>query len=129
MSWAYCVHNHCFRTCCRCKIRSPSENSLNLWCPKLVTGLLVTVALWLLSVMPLSSVFSQSNFSGLTSILIGEINGKSFILVLYMHNDTKIYLRLNRKSKWTSVNRQIVPHFTWNMAKRMFSKTRCYVGS
>jgi len=29
-------------------------------------------------------------------ILIGEINVKSFILELYMHNDTKIYLRLNR---------------------------------
>ena len=43
-----------------------SENSSPLWCPKLVTGLLVVVALWLLSVTPLSSVFSHSNFSGLT---------------------------------------------------------------
>ena len=59
-------------------------------------GLLVTVALWLLSVMPLSSVFSQSNFQVQHQILIGEINAKSFILEFYMHNDTKIYLRLNR---------------------------------
>jgi len=27
---------------------------------------------------------------------MGKINVKSFILELYMHNDTKIYLRLNR---------------------------------
>jgi len=44
----------------------PSANYLSPWCPKLVTGLLVTAALCLLSVMSLISVFSQSNFSGLT---------------------------------------------------------------
>jgi len=49
------------------KFRPPSEISSPPWCPKLVTGLLVTVALWLLSVMPLNPVFSQSNFSGLSS--------------------------------------------------------------
>jgi len=45
----------------------PSANYSSPWCPKLVTGLLVTVALCLLSAMPLISVFPQSNFSGLTS--------------------------------------------------------------
>jgi len=49
------------------KFGSPSVNYSSPWCPKLVTGLLVTVALCLLSVMPLISVFSESNFSGLTS--------------------------------------------------------------
>jgi len=34
------MHNRCFRTCYRCKICTPSENSLSPWCPKLVTGLL-----------------------------------------------------------------------------------------
>jgi len=29
-------------------------------------------------------------------MLTGDINVKSFILELYMHNNTKIYLRLNR---------------------------------
>ena len=67
IAWAYCMHDHGFRTCYRCKIWPPSENSSPPWCPKLLTDLLVTVALWLLSVMPLSSVFSQSNFSDLTS--------------------------------------------------------------
>jgi len=62
MSWIYCMHNHCFRTCYRCKIWVSENFSLPPWFPKLVT-----VALWLLSVMPLSSVFSQQNFSGLTS--------------------------------------------------------------
>ena len=76
MSWTYCMHNHCFRCYMLCnallrdinvKFGPPSENCSSPWCPKLVTGLLVTVALWLLSVMPLISFFSQSNFSGLTS--------------------------------------------------------------
>jgi len=49
------------------KFGPPSENSSPFWCPKQVTGLLVAVALWLLLVMPLSSVFSHSKFSGLTS--------------------------------------------------------------
>jgi len=45
-----------------------SENSSpSPRCPKLVMGLLVTDSLWLLSVMSLSSVFPQSNLSGLTS--------------------------------------------------------------
>jgi len=70
MSWTYYMNKHCIRTCYRCKIWvSLGKFYAPPWCPKLVTGLLVTVALWLLSVMPLSSVFSQSNFSGLTSIL------------------------------------------------------------
>ena len=76
MSWTYCMHNHCFRCYMLCnallrdinvKFGPASENCSSPWCPKLVTGLLVTVALWLLPVMPLISVFSQSNFSGLTS--------------------------------------------------------------
>jgi len=68
MSWTYCMHNHCFRACYRCKIwASLRKLFASPWCPKLVTGLLVTVALWLLSALPLSSVFSQSHFSGLTS--------------------------------------------------------------
>ena len=67
MSKTYCIHNHCFRTCYRCKIWVSLRKLLPPWCRKLVTGLMVTVALWLLSVMPLSSVFSQSNFSGLTT--------------------------------------------------------------
>ena len=67
MSWTYCMQNQCFRTCYRCQIWASLTKFFALWCLKLVKGLLVTVALWLLSVMPLSSVFSQSNFSGLTS--------------------------------------------------------------
>ena len=66
MSWTYCMHNHCFRICYRCKIWASLRKFFVPWCPKLDTGLLVTVALWLLSVMPLSSAFSQSNFSDLT---------------------------------------------------------------
>jgi len=49
------------------KFGPPSENSSPLWCPKLVTGLLVADALWLLLVMSLSSVFSHSNFPGSNS--------------------------------------------------------------
>jgi len=138
MSWTYCMHNHCFRCYMLCnallhtinvKFGPLSENYLSPWYPKLVTGLLVTVALWLLSVMPLISVFLQSNFSGLTSkfnrrnqgylerfsrklfskisrkrVSLGEINVKSFILELYMHNDTKTYLGLNwnqNEQPWT----------------------------
>jgi len=68
MSWTYCVHKHSFRTCYRCKIWvSLRKLFAPTWCLKLVTGLLVTVFLTLLSVMPLRPVFSQSNFSGLTS--------------------------------------------------------------
>ena len=66
MSWTYCTHNHCFRACYQCKIWVFLRKFFPPWCPKLVRDLLVTVALWLLSVMPLSSVFLQSNFSGLT---------------------------------------------------------------
>ena len=47
-------------------------------------------------------------------ILTREINVKSFILDLYMHNDTKIYLRLNRNQneqrwigKWYHVSPEI----------------------
>ena len=82
---------------------------------KLVTGLLVTIALWLLSIMPLMSVFSQSNFSGLNQILTGEINVKSFILELYTHNDTKIYLRLNRnqnEQRWIGKLYHVSPGIT-----------------
>jgi len=61
----------------------PPANYSSPWCPKLVTGLLVTVALCLLSVMPLISVFSQSNVSGLTSNLIGEINVKFYSRVIH----------------------------------------------
>ena len=68
MSWTYPMHNHCFHACYRCKIwASLRKLFASPWCPKLVTGLLVTVALWLLSALPLSSVFSQSHFSSLTS--------------------------------------------------------------
>jgi len=38
------------------------RNIISLWCPKLVTGLLVTVALCLLSVIPLISVFTIKFF-------------------------------------------------------------------
>jgi len=44
-------------------------------------------------------------------MLIGKINVKSFILELYMINDTKIYLRLNRNQ---NEQRWIVPRFTSN---------------
>ena len=68
MSWTYCMHKHWFCACYRCKIcASLRKLFAPLWCPKLVTCLLVTVALWRLSLMPLSSVFSQSHLSGLTS--------------------------------------------------------------
>jgi len=47
MSWTYCMHNHCFRICYRCKIWASLRKFFPPRCPKLDTGLLVTVALWL----------------------------------------------------------------------------------
>jgi len=48
---------------------------------------LVTVALWLLSVMALSTVFSEYKFSGLTS----NFNRRNQCQKLYLHKDMKIY--------------------------------------
>ena len=46
MSWTYCMHNHCFRACYRCKIWAPLRKLFALpWCPKLVTGLRVKCCL------------------------------------------------------------------------------------
>jgi len=40
------MHNHFFVHAIYLKFGPPSENSAPPWCPKLVTGLLVTIALW-----------------------------------------------------------------------------------
>ena len=46
MSWTYCMHNHCFRACYRCKIWASLRKLFALpWCPKLVTGLRVKCCL------------------------------------------------------------------------------------
>jgi len=76
ISWTYCMHNHCFRCYMLCnallhvinvKFGLPSENYLSPLVSQAGYGSAGDCCLWRLSVMSLNSVFSQSNFSGLTS--------------------------------------------------------------
>jgi len=62
--------------------------------------------------MQLSTAFSQSIFQVEHQILMDEINVKSVILRVYLHNETKIELRLNRNKnpqRWIGKNVQVSP--------------------
>jgi len=97
MSRTYCMHNHCFRTCYWWKIWISHRK---FFVPPDVPSWL-QVCWWLLLCAfcqlchSVQSFYNQI-FQVSHQILLGEINVKSFNLELYMHNATKVYLRLNR---------------------------------
>jgi len=75
MSWTYCMHNHSFRCYMLCnallhainvRFGLPSENYSFPQVSQAGYGSAGDWCLWCLSVMPLNSVFSHSNCSGLT---------------------------------------------------------------
>jgi len=145
MSWTYCIHTHCFRTWYRCKIWASLRK---LFAHPGVQSTL-RVCWWLLpckfcQLCHSAQSFHNQIFHVWHQIWTGEINVKSIILELYIHNDTKIYMSLTEiktnngelanigeqtVNGRTTMNWQIVPRFTWNNTKRMSSKSRCYVGS
>jgi len=97
MSWTYCIHNHCFCACYRCKIWASLRKLFAL--PGVQSWL--RVCWWLLpcdlcQLCHTAQSFHNHTFQIYHQILIGEINVKCFIVELHMHNDTKLYLRLNR---------------------------------
>jgi len=91
------MHNYCFRTCYRCEIWASHRKS---FAPPVVKSWL-RGCWWLLPCDICHLCHSAQSFHNHTfqvhyQIFIGEINVKILILELYIHNDTKIYLRLNR---------------------------------
>jgi len=101
MSSAYCMHNHCFRTCYRYKIWSSLRNFFAPQVSQAGYGSAGDCCLVLVTVAFCQLCHSAQSFHNQIvqfqhHIFIDEINVKNFILELCMDNDTKIYLRLNR---------------------------------
>jgi len=91
------MHNQCSRTCFR---RNLCASLRILFAPpgvqswlRVCWGLLPS---YFCQLGHSAQSFHNQNFQVYHQIVLGEINVKSFILVLYMHNNTKMYLRLNR---------------------------------
>jgi len=81
MSWTYCMHNHCSRTCFRCKICASLRK---LFAPPGVPSWL-RVCWWLLpcdfcSLCHSAQSFHNQIFQVYHQIVVGEINVKSLLL-------------------------------------------------
>ena len=127
MSWTYCMHNHCFRCYMLC---NALLRAINVKFGRPLRKLFVSpgvpswlrVCSWLLpcdfyQLCHSFQSFHNQIFQVLHQILIGEINVKSFILEVYMHNDTKLYLRLNRnqnEQQWIGKWYHVSPEITRN---------------